>query len=207
MTLILKFRDFRLVQASLSLFFVFTFAAKSLPAFADEDILRAEFWFNRLKTISADFTQIASDGTSSQGKIFFRRPSRMKIIYGNGEKLNLITTPIWLHVDRPSDRTLVSYPIEETPLAVILTKTVKFKLDGYKTSVLSKSGGVLAIEILKVSGEGAGRLILEFSQKPFALRRWIVVDGAGIETSFTLQNTAFDKALENSLFSVPSYDN
>jgi len=175
-------------------------------ASASDPISRAETWLNKLKTLSADFIQVASDGTATSGKLYFRRPSRMKIIYGDGKDLTMITSPVWLHVDQPSDRSVTSYPIGETPLALILADTVTLRPEGYRTTALPSRAGIERIELEKAAGEGAGKLTLEFSQNPFSLRRWIIVDSAGIETSVMLQNTVFDKALPNQLFAVPSYD-
>jgi outer membrane lipoprotein-sorting protein len=175
-------------------------------ASAKDAIDRAEHWFNNLKTIAADFVQIASDGTAAKGKLQFMRPARMKISYEDTAPLNLITTPIWLHVDRPDERTIVSYPLSETPLSLILAETVSLRPAGYTTRLAARRAGLISIEISKDSGDDAGRLTLEFSEKPFALRRWIIVDSAGIETAVTLQNAVYDKAMDVSLFRVPTYE-
>jgi hypothetical protein len=63
----------------------------------------------------------------------------------------------------------------------------------------------MQIAINKESGEGAGRLTLEFTASPFQLRRWIVEDVAGIQTSVTLQNMAFGLPVGNAEFSLPNY--
>jgi outer membrane lipoprotein-sorting protein len=177
----------------------------SMPSMANDDVTRAETWFNKIRTISADFVQVASDGTSAEGRLAFRRPSRMKITYGKGDELQLITSSVWLHVDRPDERLLTSYPISETPLSLILADKVSLRLDGYETRVLPSIAGIVRIEIGKDDGEGAGRLILEFSEKPFQFRRWIILDAAGIETSVTLQNIVFDQPIANEAFKIPDY--
>jgi outer membrane lipoprotein-sorting protein len=177
----------------------------SMPLMANDDVMRAETWFNKIRTISADFVQVASDGTSAEGKLAFRRPSRMKITYGKGDKLQLITSSIWLHVDRPDERLLTSYPISETPLSLILADKVSLRLDGYETRILPPTAGIVRIQIGKDDGEGAGRLTLEFSEKPFQFRRWIVLDVAGIETSVTLQNIVYDQPIANEVFRLPEY--
>ena len=174
-------------------------------SFASDPVTRAEAWFNKIKTVSADFTQVASDGTSAEGKLLFVRPSRMKITYGDGDDLQLITSNIWLHVNRPSKRLLTSYPLSETPLSLILAAKVKLQLDGYETHMISSSPGIMQIVIVKDEGEGAGELTLEFSEKPFQFRRWIVIDAAGIETSVTLQNLVFDRPIPNATFRLPDY--
>ncbi len=177
----------------------------SMPSMANDDVTRAETWFNKIKTISANFIQVASDGTSADGKLAFRRPSRMKITYGKGDELQLITSSVWLHVDRPDERLLTSYPISETPLSLILADKVSLRPDGYETRILSTISGIVRIQIGKDDGEGAGRLTLEFSEKPFQFRRWIVLDAAGIETSVTLQNIVYDQPIANEVFRLPEY--
>ena len=177
-------------------------------AVAADEVTRAEVWFNKIKSIKADFVQVASDGTSAKGTLLFRRPSQMKITYRNkdgGKGLQLITSKIWLHVDRPDEKLLTSYPLSETPLSLILAAKVSLRPDGYETRINSSSAGVLQILVTKEEGEGAGQLILEFSEKPFQFRRWIVVDAAGIKTSVTLYNLAFDTLIPNLAFKLPSY--
>ena len=174
-------------------------------AIAADSVERAEAWFNKIKTISANFTQVASDGTSAEGKFLFIRPSRMKITYGDGDDLQLITSKVWLHVDRPDEKLLTSYPLSETPLSLILADKVSLRLDGYETHAILSSPGIVKILISRDEGEGAGELTLEFSEKPFQFRRWIIVDAAGIETSVTLQNPVFDKLILNSAFTLPDY--
>ena len=177
-------------------------------AAAADEVTRAEAWFNKIKSISADFVQVASDGTSAKGKLLFRRPSQMKITYRNedgGRGLQLITSKIWLHVDRPDEKLLTSYPLSETPLSLILAEKVSLRPDGYETRIKSTSAGVVQILVAKEDGEGAGQLTLEFSEKPFQFRRWILVDAAGIQTSVTLYNLAFDTPIPNLAFKLPSY--
>ena len=176
-------------------------------AVADE-VTRAEAWFNKIKSIEADSIQVSSDGTSAKGKLLFRRPSQMKITYRNengGKGLQLITSKIWLHVDRPDEKLLTSYPLSETPLSLILAAKVSLRPDGYETRIKPSSGGVVQILVSKEDGEGAGQLILEFTEKPFQFRRWIVVDAVGMQTSVTLFNIVFDTPIPNLAFTLPTY--
>ena len=170
-------------------------------------VQRAEDWFANITTMRADFTQIASDGSAAEGQIMMRRPSRLKITYDGVPALNLISTSVWLHVDQPDERRVTSYPISETPLSLILVDPVSLRPDGFETIVTARAGGITQILIYKDSGEGAGRLTLEFTDRPFQLRRWIVEDTVGIKTSLTLQNMVFGLTVENAEFSLPNYLN
>ena len=176
----------------------------SFVAFAD-NVQKAESWFANVKTMRADFIQIASDGSAAEGRLVMRRPSHLKIIYNSQPPLALITTSVWLHVDQPDERLLTSYPISETPLSLILKDPVSLRPTGYETIVTEGVGGITQIAINKDSGEGAGRLTLEFTNQPFELRRWVVQDVAGVKTSVTLQNLVFGVTVENEEFRLPNY--
>ena len=176
----------------------------ALLANATDPISRAEAWFDGISTMKADFIQVASDGTTATGELHLRRPHRMKIIYDLDEPLILLTTPFWLHVDRPEDRKVTSYPIRETPLSLILQKQVELRSDEFETSH-SVRNGITSIVLTKDTGEGAGQLTLEFTNKPFELRKWSIRDAADVTTTVTLQNMKFGHSYENKFFAKTVY--
>ena len=173
-------------------------------AVADDPVRAAEDWFNTITTMKADFTQVASDGTAATGELHLRRPHRMKIIYDLEEPLILLTTPVWLHVDRPEDRRVTSYPIRETPLSLILKEEVKLRDPDFQTRHRVRNG-ITSIVLTKDTGEGAGQLTLEFTNEPFELRRWSIRDSADVTTTVTLQNMRFGHSYENKFFAVKDY--
>ena len=171
---------------------------------APDPISRAEAWFDDISTMKADFIQVASDGTTATGELHLRRPHRMKIIYDLDEPLILLTTPIWLHVDRPREKTVTSYPINETPLSLILREDVELRSSDFTTRHLVRDG-ITRITLTRETGRAAGELILEFTDKPFELRRWTVRDAADVTTTVTLQNMRFGHRYENKFFAKSDY--
>ncbi len=180
------------------------FFLMSMPAQAINYIEEAERWFAKITTMKADFIQIVSDGTIAEGVLHLRRPHRMKIIYDLDEPLVLLTTPVWLHVDRPAEKILTSYPISETPLSLILQKEVKLRSDEFRTTSFLRDG-IVSIVIEKRTGKAAGLLKLEFTERPFQLRRWTIEDAADITTTVTLQNMRFGHKYENKFFTPSNY--
>lgn len=164
----------------------------------------AEAWFDDISTMRADFIQVASDGTTATGEIHLRRPHRMKVIYDTDEPLILLTTPVWLHVDRPRDKTVTSYPISETPLSLILREDVVLRSDEFTTTHFVRDG-ITSISLKRDVGEAAGELILEFTNEPFVLRRWTIRDAADVATTVTLQNMRFGHPYENKFFAKSYY--
>lgn len=176
-----------------------------LPGLVRADVVGdAEDWFNKISTMQADFIQVASDGSTASGVIHLRRPHQMKIVYDLEEPLILLTTRIWIHVDRPNDRTVTSYPISETPLSLLLKKEVRLRSDVFTTSS-NVENGIVRVLLAKETGEAAGELTLEFTEKPFVLRKWTIRDAADVTTTVTLQNMRFGHQYENKMFARPDY--
>lgn len=182
-----------------------SFIVLALPGMARADVVsEAEDWFNGISTMQADFIQVASDGTTASGVIHLRRPHQMKIVYDLDEPLILLTTRIWIHVDRPNDKTVTSYPISETPLSLLLKKDVRLRSDEFTTSS-NVQNGIVRVMLAKETGEAAGELTLEFTEKPFVLRKWTIRDAADVTTTVTLQNMRFGHQYENKMFARPDY--
>lgn len=169
-----------------------------------DPVSRAEAWFDGISTMKADFTQVASDGTAATGELHLRRPHRMKIIYDLEEPLILLTTPVWLHVDRPDEKRVTSYPVRETPLSLILREQVELRSSDFETRHQVRNG-ITEIVLIKDTGEGAGELTLEFTEQPFELRKWTIRDAADVTTTVTLQNMRFGHSYENKFFAKSVY--
>lgn len=173
------------------------------PAAAD-DIAKAENWFNNISTYQADFTQVSSDGSHAKGKFSLRRPYRSRFDFDDPVPITLITTKVWLHVDDVERREVQSYPVSETPLRVILAEKINLRLPDVKTTTSNKDG-VVTITMLQEDGEAAGRISLEFDEKPFQLRRWVVTDANGITTSVFLTNPIKGLDLPAKMFVPTNY--
>lgn len=167
-----------------------------------DSITKAENWFNSLTTYQANFTQTSSDGSHAMGTFYLRRPHLSRFEYDDPIPLTLITSKLWLHVDEEDRREVTSYPVSETPLALILGDPVQLRGPDFSTTSLSKDG-ILAVVIEKDDGEAAGKVVLEFTEQPFELRRWIVTDANGITTAVFLTDPKQDHVLARKLF-VPS---
>ena len=171
------------------------------PSYAD-GITKAENWFNSLTTYQANFTQTSSDGSHAMGQFYLRRPHLSRFEYDDPVPLTLITSKLWLHVDEEDRREVTSYPVSETPLALILGDPVQLRGPDFATTSTSKDG-ILAVVIEKDDGEAAGKVVLEFTEQPFELRRWIITDANGITTAVFLTDPKQGHALARKLF-VPS---
>ncbi len=185
---------------------VIVFLSGGMGASYADPITDAENWFNQITTMKARFIQVSDDGTYAEGDFSLRRPFRSRFDYDDPIKTVLITTKIWLHVDDPDRETVTSYPISETPLKILFDETVRLSYDGIITTAANKDG-IVVVRMEKRTGSDAGVLELEFTEKPFVLRRWTITDSAGITTKVTFQNIEMGVALPARLFIPTNYQN
>lgn len=169
-----------------------------------ELIDKAEATLNKMKTMQADFIQIASDGSVGEGKVYFRRPFQLRIDYLNPDSLSFVTSKVWIHVDDKIDKQVTSYPVSQSPFYTLLQNEIILTGEDIQTSA-SLEDGVAVITLTQETGDAAGMLALEFDAQRWVLRRWVITDALGVETQITLQNQLFDLPIENRLFGVPSY--
>lgn len=180
----------------------------AIPAYAQtsQDVIaKAERWFEKITTMRAEFVQISSDGSSATGTLYLRRPKQMRLQYDGDGKLALVVSGGWLHVDEGAKKQVNSFPIGSTPFAPMLREDIQLRSPKFQTTT-SQENGVAVVKIIQETGEAAGSLTLEFSETPFALRRWIIEDAVGVTTKVTLQNPVFGEDFNNFLFAVPSYN-
>ncbi len=171
----------------------------------DELIKKAEGWFNTIETYQAKFIQLSSTGDYAEGLFSLKRPYRSRFDYTN-KPLTIITTKIWLHIDNTDRKNVTGYPISQTPLRFIFNDPVKLTNPDIVTTAGTRDG-IIFVKINQKQGLGAGRITLEFTEKPFALRRWIVTDGNKISTTVVLTNPQKGITLKPELFVPTNYAN
>jgi outer membrane lipoprotein-sorting protein len=169
-----------------------------------DNINKAEEWFNSLTTYQAKFKQVSSDGSYTTGQFSLQRPYLSRFDYDDPVPLTLITTKTWLHVDEEDRRQVTSYPVSETPLALILADPVRLRDAEIETKSEIRDS-VVVVTLEQHSGEAAGKVVLEFSQDPFELRRWIITDVNGITTTIFLDEPQKGVTLSPRLFTPTSY--
>ena len=178
--------------------------AQAQAQVSQEVIAKAEKWFEDISTMRAEFIQVSSDGSAATGVVYLRRPKQMRLQYDGDAQLSLIVSGGWLHVDEGAKKQVNSFPIGATPFAPMLQDDIQLRNAEFITKTAAQDG-IVSVTIIQETGEAAGSLTLEFTEKPFALRRWIIEDAVGVTTKVTLQNPVFGERFNNFLFAVPPY--
>lgn len=162
--------------------------AFTVPAHAaNVSLADIENYLNGLQTLRARIIQHSSDGSEALGLLELQRPNRLRLTYDPPLQILLVADgKDLIYYDKKLEQ--VTYaPISRVPAAAILSDNLRL---GEKTIVddLRETETEVYLTVHAKDDPGSGKLRLEFSKNPLELRRWIVIDAQGIQTTVVLQN-------------------
>lgn len=177
--------------------------ALSAPAFADKIALGdLSAYLNRLATVQSDFTQVNADGTVSLGKLFIKRPGRVRFEYAPPDKSLVLASADTVAIfDSKSNQPPEEYPLKRTPLNLILAPEIdlgRAKMVVGHTEV-DNTTRVLAQD---PANPEYGTIELVFTADPIALRQWVITDDLGQQTTVILGELTPVSTLAASLFNI-----
>jgi outer membrane lipoprotein-sorting protein len=156
-------------------------------------------FFNNLQTLETDFVQVSPSGKTSNGKIFLDLPGKLRIDYNKPSNLLITCKGFWIVVQNRDLKSTNNIPLSQTPFSILLQNKINF--DNKDLIVdLQKQLGIVTLKIKLAENTQAGELLLEFSEKPFILKKWIIKDIVGDETTVLIQNTRYNKKLPFIIF-------
>ncbi len=160
-------------------------AQGALSAQDRADIARAEAWLNNLRSVKARFLQISQNGAAAEGTAWIVRPGRMRFEYDPPEPLLLVASHGQFFYFDKVLREATTLPLSATPLGLLLRDNLRLSGD-VTVSRVERGGGFLRVTLHRTGHAAEGRLTLVFSDNPFELRQWVVVDPQGQETRVSL---------------------
>lgn len=152
----------------------------ALPAAAEKMSLKEiSNYFNSFSTAQSRFTQINPDGTKTSGKMFMRRPGRARFEYDKPDNTLVIAGGSQVAIfDQKSNTGPEQYPLNRTPLSIILAKNVK--LSGAKMVVGHGTRGQdTVVRAQDPKNPEYGSIDLIFSENPTRLIEWVINDASG----------------------------
>lgn len=168
----------------------------------DVAIDRANAYLNSAANLIADFVQIGGDGRRSEGKLYVKRPGRLRFEYAQPATLEIVADGTSVSIRDRKLATQDMYFIGQTPLKFLLKDKIDLRRDVKIRGVSeTKNGVVISIEDKATFG-GTSLIKLIFDPKTFALKQWQVTDPQGYETLVSLFNVDLAQAPESSLFRI-----
>ncbi|MEM1375152.1 MAG: outer membrane lipoprotein carrier protein LolA [Pseudomonadota bacterium] len=180
-------------------------AALARPAAAQERIPLANLsaYLNALTTAQGTFTQVTGAGQVSTGTVFIKRPGRVRFEYDPPERSMVIAGGGQLAVfDARSDEP-TKYPLNQTPLSIILARDVNLGRANMVTGH-SSDGQSTTVRAQDPDNPEYGSIDLVFTGSPVELRQWIINDGDGGTTTVILGALETGMRVPERLFNIIS---
>lgn len=177
--------------------------ALGLPVRAEPvPLVQLSAYLNGLTTAEAEFTQVNADGSISTGKLFIKRPGRVRFEYAPPDQSLVMAGGGQVAIfDAKSNQPPEQYPLKRTPLNLILARDVDL------TNAKMVVGHYEAQDTTRVVAQDPenpeyGTIELVFSNDPIALIQWVITDDMGNKTDIILDRMVLGGDLPPSLFSI-----
>ncbi len=160
-------------------------------------------YLNDLKTAEGSFTQINDDGTISTGKVYIKRPGKMRFEYNAPDTALVVASANAVFIaDSKSNLPPETYPLKRTPLSLILARNVNL---GQANMVVGHDYDGTATVVTAQDPENPeyGSIQMKFTGNPVQLRQWVVNDDGGGQTTVVLGELKTGGSLSNRLFDEP----
>lgn len=159
-------------------------------------------YLNGLTTVEADFTQVNGDGTIATGRLFIRRPGRVRFEYAPPDRSLVMAGGSQVAIfDPKSNQPPEQYPLQRTPLNLILAANVDLgrarMVVGHKE--VENTTRVVAQD---PNNPAYGTIELVFTANPVELRQWIITDDVGNKTTVILGEMKKGGSIPASYFDI-----
>ena len=185
----------------ISYFFLIIFGFQASNASVKSQIfsLQIENFFKNLVTLEADFIQVGPSGNVSNGKLYLDLPGKLRIDYNKPNNLLITSQGFWIVIQDRQSQTTNNIPVKSSPFSVLLENKLILKNENFITEY-SLSSGIITFKIKSQKKDTPESLIMEFSEKPFSLKKWIISDTFGEKTTVLIQNAKYNNNLSYLLF-------
>ena len=182
-------------------FFLIIFSCQASNLSINSQILslQIENFFKNLDTLEADFIQVSPSGNVSNGKIYLDLPGKLRIDYKNPNNLLITSKGFWIVIQDRQSKTTNNIPVKSSPFSIFLENEPFLKNKNFKTEY-SIDTGIITLKIKSLKNDKPEGLIIEFSEKPFNLKKWIISDTFGEKTTVLIQNAKYNNKLSHLLF-------
>ena len=165
------------------------------------DLAKIEDYFNNLNTMEASFVQMASNGATSEGKLYISKPSKIRMEYAPPTDVLIVGggDEIVFHDKELDQITNIDY--SDVPGTKILTETIKIDGKTLKATDFYKDSGSTTITLEYTKEKDMGPITLVFSNKPFELKQWRIIDPQSVEVTLSLYDVHTNESIDENLFS------
>ena len=168
-----------------------------------QDVARVEQYLNDLTSVQARFQQYSAAQGLVFGKIYLRRPGRLRVQYDPPSQVILVADGIALSYYDAELNNLNQVPLNLSPMWFLLKDKVKLTGGDVTVTSFKRAPGALEIGLVQTDEPDAGSVVLDFGDHPLELRQWTITDNKNQQVQVGLYDARFGVQLANELFATP----
>ncbi len=177
----------------------------ALPAYALTEaetaaLKKAEAYLNGVKTLKSRFLQVNPDGGSHEGDLYVSRPGKMRLVYDPPTPMLMVADGVFLIYVDTQMKDVSHISLDDTPAGLLLKENLSFTDPGVKLNGIRLGPGIVEITTSMAKDPSAGKLTMVFTDAPFELKQWRVLDAQNKEVRVTLSDPKLGVALDKDLF-------
>jgi outer membrane lipoprotein-sorting protein len=171
---------------------------------AEGDLDRAVAALRGIGTMTADFTQTDRNGSSIPGKLFLKRPGKIRFEYAPSAKMLVVSNGKSLYLVDYEVKQVQRWPIGNSPLGALLDPSRDVKSFG--RLVPTDNANVVSVEVRDSKRPEYGMITLIFIRDAAApgglrLTNWVALDAQNHRTTVRLSNQAYGSTIADNKFS------
>ena len=159
-------------------------------------------YFNSMTTAEAQFSQITDTGETTTGRLYIRRPGRIRFEYDPPEATLVVVGGGQVAVFDPKSRDeLLRFPLRHSPLNLVLEREVDLTQRDMVVAHFEVESQT-AVTLQDPENPDYGFIQLIFNDNPVQLHQWVVQDNSGGQTHIILDSLTEGGKLSNMLFNI-----
>lgn len=159
-------------------------------------------YFNDMTTAEAQFSQITDMGETSTGRLFIRRPGRIRFEYDPPEATLVVVGGGQVAVFDPKSRDEpLRFPLRHSPLNLVLERKVDLARRDMVVAHFEAESQT-AVTLQDPENPDYGFIQLIFNNNPVQLRQWVVQDNSGGRTHIVLDSLTQGGRVPNVFFNI-----
>ena len=159
-------------------------------------------YFNAMTTAEAQFSQVTDTGETSTGRLFIRRPGRIRFEYDPPEATLVVVGGGQVAVFDPKSRDEpLRFPLRHSPLNLVLEREVDLAQRDMVVAHFEVESQT-AVTLQDLENPDYGFIQLIFNDNPVQLHQWVVQDNSGGQTHIILDSLTEGGKLSNMLFNI-----
>ena len=180
------------------------FAAPTPVSAAEGDLDRAVAALRGIGTMTADFTQTDRNGNSIPGKLFLKRPGKIRFEYAPSARMLVVSNGKSLYLVDYEVKQVQRWPIGNSPLGALLDPNRDVK--AYGKLVPTDNANVVSVEVRDSKRPEYGMITLIFIRDAAApgglrLTNWVALDAQNHRTTVRLSNQTYGTTIADNKFS------